>query len=446
MKNSSNSIVRSLRGVIMGSFVQWHEGMLLSPHHFQQSDNNIQQLFSTFALSNSAFCYGVHELKIDTSALASGVIRVMKVRGIFQDGYSFDFDALKDHPLEKNLSEYFLAHTSATKIYLAIPARKLGKNELFGDMARYYSDEICDISDENTGENNINIPILKPRLKLLTQEEIDSRYTYFPIFEAEKTIDNGVESTNFLPPYITIDEHSKISELCREIVQIIRGKVSYFADRKDNYNRIASDESMANLRLLIQAVLPLEAVIRINGVQPFEVYKILLNTISNIISINPTQLIPRMPVYDHNDLFSTFNNLLKYAQNVLNSLKQKYDIIHFDKEDQVFKLQMKKEWLEKDEIIIGIQQAFSSTEDDLLRWISGVQIASESMMSAIKDRRVLGADRKIMERGSYITQPNGMKLLAVKAKTTYIKPMEKLCLVNTAQTIIPEEVILYADY
>ena len=429
----------------MSSFIQWHEGMLLSPHHFQQSDNNIQRLFSTFALSSSAFCYGVHELKIDTSALASGVVRILKVRGIFQDGYSFDFDAVKDHPLEKNLSEYFLSHSVATKIYLAIPARNLGSNELSGDMARYYSDEICDISDENTGENNINIPVLKPRLRLLTQEEIDSRYIYFPIFEAEKSIDNGVVGTNFIPPYITIDEHSKISELCREIVQIIRGKVSYFADRKDNYNRLATDESLASLRLLIQAALPLEAVIRINGIQPFEIYKILLDAISKIISINPTQLIPRMPIYDHNDLYGTFNGLLLYAQNVLNALKQKYDIIHFDQDGTVFKLQMKKEWLEKGEIVIGVQQAFSSTEDDLLKWINGVQIASESMMSAIKDRRILGAERTIMERGSYITQPNGMKLLSVKTKTTYIKPMEKLCLVNTSQTVIPEEVILYVD-
>lgn len=429
----------------MGSFVQWYEGMLLSPHHFQQSDNNIQHLFSVFAASNSAFCYGVHELKVDTSALSSGVIRILKARGIFQDGYCFDYDAIKDHPLEKNLSEYFLSHSAATKIYLAIPARNLGGNALSGDMARYYSDEICDISDENTGENNINIPVLKPRLRLLTQEEIDGRYTYFPIFEAEKSVDNGVVGTNFIPPYITIDEHSKISELCREIVQIIRGKVSYFADRKDNYNRIASDESMASLRLLIQAVLPLEAIVRVNGIQPFEIYKILLDVISKIISIKPTQLIPRMPVYDHNDIFGTFNSLLQYAQNVLNALKQRYDIVHFDKDGPMFKLQMKKEWLEKDEIAIGIQRAFSSTEDDLINWINGVQIASESMMTAIRDRRILGAERTIMERGAYITQPNGMQLIAVKTKTAYIKPMEKLCLINSSQTTIPEEVILYVD-
>lgn len=429
----------------MSNFVQWHEGMLLSPHHFQQSDNNLQSMLSTIAMSSYPFCYGISELKIDTSALPSGVVRVLKARGIFQDGFCFDYDAIKDHPCEKNLSEYFLTHSTAIKIFLAIPARNIGTNELYGDMARYYSDEMLNIADENTGENNINIPILKPRLKLLTQEEIDGRYTYFPIFEAEKSVDNGIVGTNFLPPFITIDEHSKISELCREIVQMIRTKVSYFADRKENYNQTASDESMDNLRLLIQAALPMEAMVRINGIQPFEIYKVLLESMARIISLNPTQLIPTMPIYNHNDLFATFNGMLEYAKNILDALKQKYYIVKFDKDESKFMLQMKKEWLEKDEIAIGIRRHFSSTEDEILGWIKGLQIASESMMSAIRDRRILGAERSIMERGSYITQPNGMTIISVKTRTAYIKPMEKLCLVNTSQKTIPEEVVLYVD-
>ncbi|MDR1375333.1 MAG: type VI secretion system baseplate subunit TssK [Holosporaceae bacterium] len=429
----------------MKNFIQWHEGMLLSPHHFQQSDGHIQHMLSVFGSSCTAFGFGVYELKIDTSALSSGVIRILKVRGIFQDGLCFDFDAVHDQPLEKNLSDYFASHSSAVKIYLAIPARRTGENELAGEMARYYSAEISGIRDANTGENTINIPILKPKLKLLLQSEIDARYVNFPIFEAEKSIDGGVVGTNFIPPFIALDEHSKILELCREISQIMRNKVSYFSDRKDNYSRTATDESMASLRLLIQAVLPLEAIIRINGIQPFEVYKHLMSAISKIISINPIQLIPRLTVYDHNDLFFTFDGLLQCARNILNQLKQQYEIIHFEKEGSIFKLQVKKEWLTKEEIAIGVQKTFAMSNDDMLTWINGMQIASESMLSAIRDKRVLGAERKILERGAYITQPDGMIILAVKTKTAYIKIPEKLCILNSSQNMAPEDIVLYAD-
>ena len=67
------------------------------------------------------------------------------------------------------------------------------------------------------------------------------------------------------------------------------------------------------------------------------------------------------------------------------------------------------------------------------------------MMTTIRDRRILGAERTIMEREAYITQLNGMQLIAVKTKTVYIKQLEKLCLINSSQTIIPEEVILYVN-
>jgi type VI secretion system protein ImpJ len=428
------------------SFIQWHEGMLLSPQHFQQSDSYTQHLFGVFGLSCYAFCYGIHELAVDTSTLSAGVLRVMKVRGIFRDGYHFDYDAMFDPPLEKNLSKYFTSHKVPVKIYLAIPVRKEGDNELTGDMARYYSDEIIGINDENTGDNLINIPVLKPRMRLLLEHEIDARYTSFPIFEAEKAIDGGFAATNFIPPYITLDEHSQVSIMCREVAQIIRGKVSYFADRKDNYATTAIDESMTALRLLMQAVLPLEAIIKINGIQPFEMYKCLLHAVSNIISITPASLIPMLPTYDHENMFLTFNALVQYAKNILAAMKQRYNIIHFQKEENIFKLLMRPEWLKGDEIAIGIQRAFSLSENEILSWISGVQIASESMLHLIKDRRVLGAERSIMERGAYITQPNGMTILAIKTKSAYIKASENLCLVNSSQQILPEEVVLYAEY
>lgn len=430
----------------MNNFIQWHEGMLLSPHHFQQSDSNIQHLFSVFGAAHSAFYYGVFDMKVDTAALSSGMIRILKIRGIFQDGYSFNFDAVHDYPLEKNLSEYFLVNAAPIKIYIGIPIRKNGQNELMGDMARYYSDEIVNVFDENTGENPINIPVLRPKLKLLTEKEVDARYASFPILEIEKSVDGGVVDTKFIPPYIAIDEHSCIAEMCRDIVQVIRNKIAYFCDRKNNYNTNSAEESMSSLKLLIQAALPLEAIIKVNGIQPFEVYKCFIDAVTKIIAINPSQLIPILPVYNHEDLFLTFNGLLQYAKNILERLKQQYNIIRFDKEDQMFKLQMKKEWLEKDEITIGIQNSFSCSDYDLLNWINGVQIASESMIPLLRDRRVLGAERTILERGAYITQPNNMKIISVKSKSAYIKPMEKLCLINnTSQHIIPEGVILYAD-
>ncbi len=429
----------------MESLVQWHEGMLISPQHFQLTTGYFQQVIGCRSESVFPFGYGVFDLKIDTSCLSSGLIRVLKAKGFFRDGLFFDFDAVRDDPLELNLGDYFVANSVATKIYLAVAARHSGENMLEGSLARYYSSEVSNIKDENTGKEPITVPVLKPNLKLMQEDQVDGRYQSFPVFEVEKSINGGITETRFIAPFLSLSKHSKIIEMSSSLVRLIRDKISYFADRKENFARNQTEESLANLRLLIQSVIPLEAILNVENIHPFELFKALSQTAAFIMSINPAQLIPRLPTYDHEDLFNCFSQLHEYIYGIVSHLKQKYDIILFDKIQNEFRLMIQPNLIEKEEIAIGIRKPFSATDNDIINWISGLQIASESMMPLIKDRRILGAERRILERGEYITQPNGVTIIAVKTGTTYIRSNEQLCLVSSNLDVIPEEIILYAE-
>ena len=427
------------------SLVQWHEGMLISPQHFQQANNYLQMILGQSCAAYSPFYYGLFDLRIDSASLSSGLIRVLKARGLFQDGLFFDFDTAEDEPLELNLSEYFSTNTSAIKIYLAVPSRRCGENMLQGEMARYYSSEMLNVEDENLGDNAINIPTLKPKLRLLTENRVDGRYQSFPIIEVEKSLEGGIVMTSFAAPFLSLMEHAKILYLCRDVVQAIRDKIAYFADREENFEQNQAEESLTNLRLLIMSVLPLESILKVKGLHPFEVFKCFLQTVAGIVAVHPNQMIPRLPVYDHNNIYESFYQLYSFSLEILNQLKQKYSIIRFTRNGNMFTLNIKPEWLQSSEIVIGIQRPFSVSSDDILTWISGLQIASESMIASMKDKRVLGAERRVLERGQYITQPAGMTAIAVKTSSAYIRIDEKLCLTSTVANIIPEEVVLYAE-
>lgn len=429
----------------MESLVQWHEGMLISPQHFQLTTGYFQKIMGDLSASISPFGYGLFDFKVDSSCLSSGLIRILKAKGFFQDGLFFDFDATQDGPLELNLGDYFATNSTATKIYLAVASWRSGENMLEGELARYRSSEISDVKDENTGKEPIIVPILKPNLKLFQESHVDARYQSFPVFEVEKSIDGGVVGTQFIAPLLVLGEYSKIIEMCSTLVRIIRDKISYFADRKENFARNQTEESLTNLRLLIQAVIPLETVLSVRGLHPFELFKALSQTAASIMAINPAQLIPRLPDYNHEDLYDCFYQLFEYLHGIISHLKQKYDVVLFEKVQDEFRLMMHSDWLEKDEIAIGIRKPFSATDSDIINWISGLQIASESMIPLIKDHRVLGAERRILERGEYITQPNGVTIIAVKTRTTYIKANEPLCLSSSNFDVIPEEIILYAE-
>ena len=45
--------------------IQWHEGMLLSPQHFQQESARIDQLIAWHALAADPLAWGVRRLEID---------------------------------------------------------------------------------------------------------------------------------------------------------------------------------------------------------------------------------------------------------------------------------------------------------------------------------------------------------------------------------------------
>ena len=59
--------------------IQWHEGMLLAPQHFQQSQARTDSLAGWHALAAAPLAWGVRHLEVDTSLLANGLFWLTSV-------------------------------------------------------------------------------------------------------------------------------------------------------------------------------------------------------------------------------------------------------------------------------------------------------------------------------------------------------------------------------
>ena len=66
--------------------INWHEGMLLSQHHFQQNDLRTFQILSFQMDSISHNNYGTKHLVYDKNALNNGIYRIEELEAIFPDG------------------------------------------------------------------------------------------------------------------------------------------------------------------------------------------------------------------------------------------------------------------------------------------------------------------------------------------------------------------------
>ena len=83
--------------------VQWHEGMLLSPQHFQQEAESLRSAFAFHQALATPYGWGFETLQIDESLLPAGRVRLLTARLVFPDGTAVWYDAQTDEELTLDL-------------------------------------------------------------------------------------------------------------------------------------------------------------------------------------------------------------------------------------------------------------------------------------------------------------------------------------------------------
>ena len=85
--------------------IQWHEGMLLLPQHFQQADQRMQDLLHFHMASISPFHWGVKGYKVDPVLLINGILRFNELEAVLPDGLVFSHAKSDEGSLEVSLSD-----------------------------------------------------------------------------------------------------------------------------------------------------------------------------------------------------------------------------------------------------------------------------------------------------------------------------------------------------
>ena len=71
--------------------INWHEGMLLAPQHFQQTDQRHESLTTYHVSTVSPFHWGIMDLKIDRPRLVDGNLKIMSLEAVMPDGLAVSF-------------------------------------------------------------------------------------------------------------------------------------------------------------------------------------------------------------------------------------------------------------------------------------------------------------------------------------------------------------------
>ena len=131
--------------------IQWHEGMLLAPQHFQWLSQRQESLLHYQSSNISPFHWGIRHLEVDTVKLVDGLFRVLELEAVMPDGLVVSYSAGEGPDLVFDLTQLADIRQKPAMVHLAVVARSRG----LALAERYAFEESQPVPDENTGEGDL---------------------------------------------------------------------------------------------------------------------------------------------------------------------------------------------------------------------------------------------------------------------------------------------------
>jgi len=430
--------------------IQWHEGMLLAPHHFQQQSIRHDETLHYHMTMTAPFHWGIRHLVIDESILIDGTFRIRQFEAVMPDGLLVCDRSDDTEALEVDLTQFAEdLKKGPVTIHLAVPEKKIGVDTPEGVLARYRSIEGKPVTDENTGESELAIPRLVPRLSLLVTDMPPAKYTSFPL--AKIAYENETYTlTDYIPPMLTVTLQSAIGGLCTDLVRRFREKAVFLSERMRSPAAVMKGPMLLTTKSIIHnlvAGLPgLEGVLNTGVSHPYALFLSLCNIVGEVASLGRGLLPPVLAPYDHNNLRGTFIQVVDFISDMLDEgILESHTPIPFELKAGAFCLTIEDAWMTP-ELIIGVKAREGLAEKETLAWIEDCLMGSGPVIESLKDKRILGATRRRIEGDEDLIPFRGVILVAVDTDPEFIQPNQELQLFNMTESKIgqrPVEIVLY---
>jgi type VI secretion system protein ImpJ len=429
--------------------IQWHEGMLLSPQHFQLASARVDTLVAWHTLVASPFAWGIRRLKIDGALVPAGTVRVLQLEAIMPDGTSVSYSA--ENPLhgalELDLKPFAQAlGEGPVDFYLVLPVNKSMRDQ--GAPTRFRSVATTPVEDQVSDALAADVPRLLPNLSLVAGSAPSGLYTALrlgTLFNDNELIKVG----DALPPLLEIPKDGELWDEVSALVGQLRGKAAFVAKQtavpsSRTEDRLAYMEQRERLRNLLTGLPQIEAVLRTPSLHPYALYLSLCALLGPLSMLRPGALPPVPPEYDHADPLSVFRPLLAALQDSLQEVSQEYREHKFEFRYGAFELVLQPEWLTQ-QLVLGLR---GGPEKDLVAWMSGAIVGSQSAYGSLRERRVLGAARSHIDSSEElgVRASSGYTLFSIQASATLTLPGEPLIVSNSAESVTaqrPQEMVLF---
>jgi type VI secretion system protein ImpJ len=418
--------------------IQWHEGMMLTPQHFQQLEIRNYQLLSSQINLLSSCHWGVGSYTLDTLTLPDGLFRITEISAIMPDGlvvsYASHMQGMR--PLEVDMSPYRMDFPrEGLTVFLCIQARRSEVSPLLGDYPRFLSIDWNEVMDENLGDNPIQIPRLFPNLYLHIGEQPPPEAVAFPLAKVD-FVDEVFTLKHYTPPCFFIAREGYIWKRCAHVVQIMREKIAFLCERWQNQvGTPLSYETEAMLRPMMMALPAFETMVHSPEISPYTLYQRLCQTIGYLCTLRLAQVPPLIPPYQHNNINASFVPMLDLMDEYLRGIDNTFAAFPFMQKDRLYSIRLHKSYGES-ALFVGLKAPRGMTEAQMEEWMHNAVIGSDSALDVIQMRRVTGAVRQLMrDEDLYDIMPSrGVVVFKITVDGDFVRLDQKLNIFNPGDT------------
>jgi type VI secretion system protein ImpJ len=425
--------------------IQWHEGLLLTPQHFQQLSSRLESLIQALPGWYVPFYWGVRTFDYDPSDFTAGVLTVRTLDAVMPDGLHVSLPAdrgdlqLDLRPLAPALRQ------GAMLVHLAMP---LANGQATSTLNRFASYESEPVADENTGEGAVAIPRLRPQLSLIAATQPPARFTSFPLIEVRCEGETFL-ATAFAPPMLHVTSSSPLGRKCAEVSERLRGKAAELAERAILTPQSAfAAEAHTQLHALVTALPAFEAVLRTEAAHPCQLHVEACRLAGHVAALTRGLVPPVFPPYVHNDPRRSFEHVLQFVLHAVDEgLPDTVRRFAFQQEDGVFRLPADPAWTSAIGLgsfaRLGLAVRGDADPDQVVTWGENCVIGGQNTVASLLSRRVLGLARRHTANIGNLQPPRGTRLFELTPDAEVLPMGEDLLVLGSSPSVKPEALYLY---
>jgi len=314
----------------MTSKVLWGEGLLLRPQHFQRQDHYHEQCLYRGIKAVHPYAWGVDNLKVDTEALASGVLRLLGLSVRFQDGELVDAPDVDALPETVDLS--LLPPTQqAITYYIALPGMKPFSGNFTppgqaSNTARFVQANL-DTPDLYTQAAPVQLAYLKKSVRLMSEAEPRDSFIHFPLLRVRRVSTGGFELDDaFVPPTLSVGAAPALFQGLRRLLDALQAKVAalYGHQREPSRNVVEfRSGDMASFWLLHTASSACAALnhnFQHPALHPERLFQQLLDVAGGLMTFSKSWQLSDLPAYQHGDPGPCFAKLHAIIRELLDTV------------------------------------------------------------------------------------------------------------------------------